>query len=88
MACNTTAKDEAVRFHGEGLQILWRTVVAVLWSVPVVTIPWAWLWYTRWLVQNTTIEGQPGEVTAGCFAAGQTTKYDGLPYGKRHQSMK
>jgi uncharacterized membrane protein YjgN (DUF898 family) len=24
----------------------------------VVTIPWAFLWYTRWLVGNTTIEGQ------------------------------
>jgi hypothetical protein len=58
MARNTRTQDAALRFHGAGNQILWRTVVAILSSIPLVTIPWTWLWYTRWLVQSTTIEGQ------------------------------
>ena len=61
MARNTRGNEIALRFHGVGLQILWRTVVAILFSIPVVTIPWVWLWYARWLVQNTTIEGQLGD---------------------------
>jgi hypothetical protein len=64
MARNTRASDAALRFHGAGPQILWRTVVAILCSIPVVTIPWVWLWYTRWVVRNTTIEGQPGDAVA------------------------
>lgn len=64
MARNTRADDRALRFHGEGLEILWRTVAAALFSIPVVTIPWAWLWYTRWLVRNTSIEAQVGDLVA------------------------
>jgi hypothetical protein len=62
MARSTRGDDIALRFHGVGLQILWRTVVAILCSIPIVTIPFVWLWYTRWLVQNTMIEGQLGEL--------------------------
>ena len=62
MARNTRSQDVALRFHGEGHQILWRTVVAILGSIPLVTIPWMWLWYARWMVGNTTIEGQLAEV--------------------------
>jgi hypothetical protein len=62
MARNTRGNDIALRFHGVGLQILWRTVVAILCSIPIVTIPFVWLWYTRWLVQNTTIEEQLGDL--------------------------
>jgi len=62
MARNTRGDDIALRFHGVGLQILWRTVVAILCSIPIVTIPFVWLWYTRWLVQNTTIEGPLGDL--------------------------
>jgi hypothetical protein len=62
MAGNTRAEDVALRFNGEGLQILWRILVAILLSVPLVTIPFVWLWYTRWLVQNITIEGQLADV--------------------------
>jgi uncharacterized membrane protein YjgN (DUF898 family) len=58
MARHTESKTRALRFHGEGPQILWRTLATLLFSIPVVTIPWAFLWYTRWLVGNTTIEGQ------------------------------
>ena len=62
LARNTRANDIALRVHGLGRQILWRTVVAILFSIPVVTIPWVWLWYARWLVQTTTIEGQLGDL--------------------------
>jgi hypothetical protein len=62
MARNTRGDDIALRFHGVGQQILWRTVVAILFSIPIVTIPWVWLWYARWLVRNTTMEGQLGDL--------------------------
>jgi uncharacterized membrane protein YjgN (DUF898 family) len=58
MARHTESETRALRFHGEGPQILWRTLATLLFCIPVVTIPWAFLWYTRWLVGNTTIEGQ------------------------------
>ncbi len=58
MARSTRARDASLRFHSTGGQILWRTAAAILFSIPVVTIPWAWHWYVRWLVQSTTIEGQ------------------------------
>jgi hypothetical protein len=44
----------AFEFHGEGHQVLWRTIAMVLMSIPIVTIPWAWLWYKRWIVRNVT----------------------------------
>jgi hypothetical protein len=55
-ARNTRATDAALLFHGEGPEVLWRTLAAILFSCPIVTIPWAWLWYTRWLVSSVTIE--------------------------------
>jgi len=57
-ARHTESETRALRFRGEGPQILWRTLATLLFCVPIVTIPWAWLWYTRWVVGNTTIEGQ------------------------------
>jgi uncharacterized membrane protein YjgN (DUF898 family) len=62
LARNTRSKDRALRFHGEGHQILWRVIVMVFMCLPVLTIPWALLWYTRWLVSNVTIEGQLGDL--------------------------
>jgi uncharacterized membrane protein YjgN (DUF898 family) len=61
MARSSGNRDEALQFHGLGHQILWRTLVAMLLCIPLVTIPFAWLWYMRWLVQNTTIVGQVGD---------------------------
>jgi hypothetical protein len=61
LAGRTRSKDTALEFRGEGHQILWRTLAAILFCIPLVTIPWAWLWYVRWLVQNTTIVGQVGD---------------------------
>jgi uncharacterized membrane protein YjgN (DUF898 family) len=64
MAENTRAGGQALRFHGRGHQILWRTAAAVLFSLPIVTIPWAWLWYAQWMVKNVTIEGELAEAAA------------------------
>jgi uncharacterized membrane protein YjgN (DUF898 family) len=62
MARNTRSDDRALRFHGEGHQVLWRVIVTVLMCLPVLTIPWAVLWYTRWVVANVTVEGQVGDL--------------------------
>jgi hypothetical protein len=61
MARHTESETRALHFHGEAPQLLWRTVATLLFCIPVITIPWAWLWYARWLVRNTTIEGQLGD---------------------------
>jgi hypothetical protein len=63
LAASTSGAGAALVFHGQGGQILWRTLAAIVFSVPVVTIPWAWLWYARWLVQSTTLEGQLAEAS-------------------------
>jgi hypothetical protein len=63
LARNVRGDGVALHFHGEGHQVLWRTLAAILFSLPIITIPWAWLWYVRWLVRSATIEGQVGEVS-------------------------
>lgn len=55
MAEHTRGKGIAFHFNGTGWEILWRIVAAVLGSIPIVTIPWIWMWYTRWLVSCVTI---------------------------------
>ena len=62
LARNTRSEELSLRFHGEGQQVLWRVLVAVLLSLLVIPMPWVWLWYTRWLVANHSIEGQVGEL--------------------------
>jgi uncharacterized membrane protein YjgN (DUF898 family) len=57
MAQSTRAKDAALQFHGEAVEILWRVVAAILLCCLILPIPWVWLWWTRWIVGNVTIEG-------------------------------
>ena len=57
MAESTRSERSALRFHGQGHQILWRTLVTLLLSVLIIPIPFALLWYAQWLVKSTTIEG-------------------------------
>ena len=64
LARNTRAKGSALQFDGEGHQILWRVAVSVLLSILIIPIPWVFLWYTRWLVTNVTIDGQLSDATA------------------------
>jgi hypothetical protein len=42
----------AVEFRGAGTEILWRTVLLLLASLPVVTIPWALKTWTSWIVSQ------------------------------------
>lgn len=60
LARNTKADKATLRFNGEGSELLMRVIVAVVCCIPIVTIPWAWLWYTRWLVSEVTVEFTPG----------------------------
>ena len=55
LAEHTRGKDIAIRFQGTGWEILWRTVLAVLGSLLIVTIPWMWTWWTRWVVSCVTM---------------------------------
>jgi uncharacterized membrane protein YjgN (DUF898 family) len=59
MAESTGDGSDALQFQGKGHEILWRIPAAILFSIPIVTIPWAWLWYARWLVGKTTIALDP-----------------------------
>jgi hypothetical protein len=54
-ARNTRSEERGLRFHGAGFEILWRTLATALFCIPIVTIPWALLWYARWLVSQLTI---------------------------------
>ena len=52
VARNTQGEGIQFRFHGQGHQILWRTLVFALVSVLIIPIPWIALWLIRWHVQN------------------------------------
>ena len=54
---NTRSEKRALVFHGEGFDVLWRSLAAGVFSIPIVTIPWAQVWYARWLVSQVTIAG-------------------------------
>ncbi len=41
-----------MQFVGAGHQMLWRTIVFVLFCVPILTIPWAIKWYYAWLISQ------------------------------------
>jgi hypothetical protein len=55
VAEHTLGNDIVVRCETTGWEVLWRTVVAALGSIPIVTIPWMWMWYVRWLVGCITV---------------------------------
>lgn len=52
MAKNVRAPGLQYEFVGKGHEILWRTLVCMLCIFPIVTIPWAFKWYTRWFIQQ------------------------------------
>ncbi len=62
LADHTRGNRIAFGCHVEGWDILWRTVAAILGSIPILTIPWVWTWYTRWLASNI-------RMTRGAIAA-------------------
>jgi hypothetical protein len=55
VAEHTRGDDIAFHCDAAGWDVLWRTVAAVLGSLPLVTIPWMFMWYYRWLVGCITL---------------------------------
>ncbi|WP_027185979.1 hypothetical protein [Desulfovibrio inopinatus] len=53
---NIDAPNMTFVFTGRGHEVLWRSLVALLGSIFIVTIPWVWLWLTKWFVASTHIE--------------------------------
>ena len=44
-----------VVFKGTGLEFLWRGIVTALVSVFIIPLPWAYRWFTRWLVSQVAL---------------------------------
>lgn len=57
--CRNVAGPLRFRFVGRGLEILWRSVVAMVGFCLIVPIPWVMAWITRWFVSQ--IEAAPAE---------------------------
>ncbi len=58
--CRNVAGPLRFRFVGRGIDILWRSFVAMLGFGLIIPIPWVMAWLTRWFVSQ--IEAAPGEV--------------------------
>ncbi len=52
---NIQGTRREVIFTGTGLQFLWRTLVALIVSLFIITIPWMYRWLTQWMVSNTVL---------------------------------
>jgi len=50
------SRGSAFRFVGTGFQCLWRTVAALVASIPLITAPWAIAWIVRWFATSLEIE--------------------------------
>ena len=57
MAQRTRHDEGTLDFVGRGHQLLWRFPALFLFCVPIVTIPWAIRWMTRWQIRQ--IEWRP-----------------------------
>jgi uncharacterized membrane protein YjgN (DUF898 family) len=42
-------------FDASGLQMLWRTVVFSLFCLLILTLPWAMVWFHRWLIETIEV---------------------------------
>jgi hypothetical protein len=60
LAGESRGGDVRLRFHASGGDMLGHTLAALCFSIPIVTIPWAWTWYARFLVRNITKQAVPG----------------------------
>ena len=45
-----------LRFAAKGHQLLWRIIAFILFCLPLVTLPWAIKWISRWLVQQVELD--------------------------------
>jgi hypothetical protein len=61
---NVSGTRRAVAFNATGLGILWRTLLFALGCGFLVPIPWAMLWYTRWLVSQFVLVPRTGYAEA------------------------
>ena len=49
---NISIPGQEVVFVGKGWDALWRGFAAILGSLLIITIPWLWVWYLRWIMRN------------------------------------
>jgi hypothetical protein len=55
MCRHVEGTQRAVVFDGPGLELLWRAVVTALLSLLIIPLPWAYRWFTRWMVSQTAL---------------------------------
>jgi hypothetical protein len=59
----STTADKLI-WMGSGWELLWRSIVAYLGCIFIVTIPWVMRWYIAWMVSMVEIERPGGSVPA------------------------
>ncbi|MBI5262641.1 MAG: DUF4339 domain-containing protein [Bradyrhizobium sp.] len=52
---NIQGTRREVTFTGTGLELLWRSIVAILASVFIIPIPWVYRWMWQWLASQTVL---------------------------------
>ncbi len=52
---NISGTRREVVFNATGLQMLWRTLVAVLLSFLIIPIPWILRWFARWYISQVAL---------------------------------
>ena len=57
--CRQVEGGATFAFHGRGLEILWRCVVAIPACLLVIPIPWMMVWLTRWFMSQVSVEETP-----------------------------
>jgi len=55
IAEHTRGEGIAVGWNSDGWEVLGYTLAAILGSIPIVTIPWVWMWYIRWFTGCGTL---------------------------------
>jgi len=52
--CRNVVGSHVFEFTGEGLELLWRTLVLVFGCILILPIPWLVAWYYNWIVTQIT----------------------------------
>ncbi len=55
LARHVRGRGVVFAFEGSGVEILWRGAVTAVGTFFIIPIPWVWLWFARWLVQQVTM---------------------------------
>jgi hypothetical protein len=56
---NIQAGDNQLEFQGGGWDILWRFILACLFTILIIPIPWVYAWFIRWYVSKLAIIKKP-----------------------------